>query len=224
MRAVRTVFIHGAGRSGRPAWPTQAAAAPADWVFLDRHPDGDNPRRDADRTRQALNGEAGHLVAASYGANAAMLAACQDPDTALSIILFEPACFDVARGEPAVEAHIAAMAPVYAAADDPAVSDMEFSQRFAAAMGTPAPALPPDVLHARVARLRMLPPPWGHGIGLVATSTLVVTGGWNDLYEQVATALVRHGARHVICRGRGHRPQDADASNRLMAEHWASTR
>jgi pimeloyl-ACP methyl ester carboxylesterase len=72
----------------------------------------------------------GHVVAHSYGANAALLAAQSEPALIRTLTLLEPACFDLARGKPAVEEHIAAMTPVFVAANDPAVSTREFSRLF----------------------------------------------------------------------------------------------
>lgn len=38
--------------------------------------------------------------------------------------------------------------------------------------------------------------------------TLVVTGGWNQVYDDIATALRLRGAQHLALDGSGHRPQD----------------
>jgi pimeloyl-ACP methyl ester carboxylesterase len=109
--SMTAVFLHGAGRGGADGWPLQAAQHESNWVFLDRAPDGD----DADRILDALRpGEPGHVVATSYGGNAAVLAVQRNPELVSSLALFEPACFDLARGKSAVEEHIAAMDPVYA--------------------------------------------------------------------------------------------------------------
>src|SRR5699024_10161708 len=71
---VRTVFIHGRGRSGPSAWPLAAAEEDPTDVFLERAGLADQPERDADRVVDALGGR-GHLVAHSYGTVTAMLAA-----------------------------------------------------------------------------------------------------------------------------------------------------
>ena len=72
------------------------------------------------------------MVAHSYGANAALLAAQARPDLVRSLALLEPACFDLARGMPAVEEHIADMGAVFASASDPGLSDPDWFARFAA--------------------------------------------------------------------------------------------
>lgn len=155
MTSMTVVFLHGAGRAGADGWPLQAARREPNWVFLDRAPEGDHAEHDAERILGELRPSApGHVVATSYGGNAAIIAAQRHPELGSSLTLFEPACFDLARGKPAVEEHIAAMDPVYAVADDPDVSAREFSLRFAAAMGTEPPDLPDDELEETVTRLR----------------------------------------------------------------------
>lgn len=152
-----------------------------------------------------------------------LLAVKQEPALVRSVALLEPACFDLARGEPAVEEHIAAMSPVFAVADDPAVSAREFSARFATAMGVPPPDLPQDALHAAVVRLRALKPPWGVGLGSVArlpVRALVLTSGTEPLYEATARALVASGARQVILSGVGHRTQDHPRANEVLRAFW----
>jgi pimeloyl-ACP methyl ester carboxylesterase len=218
---VFTLFIHGAGRAGKEAWPVQAALRQSGWVFLARHADGDESWRDAERLISASGAEGGQIVAASYGALAALLAAQQRPELVRRIVLFEPACFALARGRTAVEAHVAAMTPVFAVADDPSVDAVEFSQRFATAMGTATPDLPAHQLEAHVARLRATAPPWEVPIDeatVGATPITVVTGGWSELYEQVAEQLVALGANHRALVGHAHRPQDHPDANSVISE------
>ncbi len=218
------VFIHGAGKDGASAWPKQVAQADPGWSFLPRGVEGDDAARDALRILADADASDGaHVVAHSYGANAAVLAAQTDPAVIRSLVLFEPACFDLARGMSEVEAHIAAMTPVFDCAGDPAVSTREFSALFAAGMGTEPPNLPEDVLEAQVGKLRALRPPWGLGlepaVGL-PVPTLVLTGGWSPLYEQTAQALVELGAQHQRLTGAGHRVQDAPTATEVLRDFW----
>ncbi|KQV71684.1 hypothetical protein ASC64_21210 [Nocardioides sp. Root122] len=202
------VFLHGAGRAGAEGWPLHGGDPSPQWHFLDRAPEGDDPERDAARIVDALEQRGrGHVVASSYGACAGVIAAQRRPDLVTSLALCEPACFDLARGRPAVEEHVVAMTPVYDVADDPAVSARQFSELFAAAMGSEPLDLPDDVLEREAARLRRLRPPWDTGIvagdGL-PVPTMVVTGGWSALYDETAEALVALGATAVELSGAGH--------------------
>lgn len=223
MPTVRTVFLHGAGRAGRAAWAAQSAVEQDGWLFLDRGPSGDVPSTDARRIVAALGGS-GHVVAASYGGVAAMLAAEQHPEAVRSLVLFEPACFSLARGGPGVEEHVAALAPVFATAGDPAVSAVEFSRRFAEGLGTSPADLPPDDLEETVARLRATTPPWEVQVSTLVPGlvpTLVLTGGWSPLFEEVAAALVAAGAQHRVLAGYNHRPQDHPDAVEALADFWA---
>jgi len=207
--AVDVVFVHGAGLAGVDAWPRQVAEAGAGWRFLPRNGVADDAATDARLVLDWLRpAGGGHVVAHSYGANAALLAAQLEPSLVRSLALLEPACFDLARGMPAVEEHISALRPVLAVA---------------AAMGTEPADLPDGELEARVGRLRALSPPWGVGLRpdqVLPTRTLVVTGGSNPLYEETARALVAAGAQHLTLEGAGHRVQDHPQCTRAVREHW----
>ena len=112
-----------------------------------------------------------------------MLAAEQHPEAVRSLVLCEPACFSLARGGPGVEEHVAALAPVFAIAGDPAVSAVEFSRRFAEGLGTSPADLPPDVLEETVARLRATTPPWEVEVSALVPGlvpTLVLADFWAD--------------------------------------------
>lgn len=219
------VFVHGAGTAGADAWPHQAAVAEPGWQFLTRVGVADDALRDCGRVLDLLHAAGGgHVVASSYGANAALLAAQHDPGTVRSVALLEPACFDLARRKPAVEEHLAAMEPVFRVADDASVPDEEFSRLFAAASGMPVPDLPEDQLREATRRLRAIRPPWGVGLRTdlrLPVRTLVVTGGERSLYEETAEALVLHGARHVVLPGASHRVQDDPRLLDVLREHWA---
>ncbi len=219
------VFVHGAGRAGAGAWPNQAVAAEAAWFFLPRIGVTDDAARDADRILEWLSAaDGGHVVAHSYGANAAVLAARREPSLVRSLALLEPAVFDLARGMPAVEEHITQMTPVFAVAHDASVSAREFSRRLAAGMGTEPPDGSEQDLEARVRRLRALRPPWGMGLApdeRLPATTMVITAGWSSLYEETAARLVELGARHVTFTGAGHRVQDDLRATGVLRDHWA---
>ena len=49
-------------------------------------------------------------------------------------------------------------------------------------------------------RFAALPVPWKHAVTVATfaqTPTLVVTGGWNDEYEQIAARVSAAGAEHL---------------------------
>lgn len=218
------LFLHGAGRAGSLNWPQQAAAAESKFRFLDRVGEADNAASDAKRLIEAI-GEGGHVVAHSYGAIAAMLAAAACP-AVLSLVLFEPACFAIARGRQGAEAHIADWSPVFAVADDTSVAWREWSRRFAEATKTPVPELPDEQLERETARLRATVPPWDIEVDPLVPATvptLVITGNWSGAYEDVGRAFAELGATHVRLPGHGHRPQDASDALLLMQRHWAGT-
>lgn len=206
----RTVFVHGRGRSGAAAWPLVAELARPDHVFLERTCPADQPERDADRALDALKGR-GHVVGFSYGAVTAMLAAQRRPDMVRSLVVIDPACYDVARGGRGIERHISAMAPVFAVADDPSVDGEDFLARFASGMGSMPPDLDSGTCEALAARIRATPAPWEvalRGDTPRLVPTLVITGEATPMYEEVADALAAKGATHLVVPGGGHRPQD----------------
>lgn len=224
---LEVVFIHGAGLAGADAWPQQAGQQRTDerWHFLPRTGLADDVHRDAGRVIHRLRGAGGgHVVAHSYGANAALLAAQREPDLVRSLALLEPACFDLARGRSAVEEHIAAMTPVFEVADDPDVSAREFSRMFAAAMGMTPPDLEDDELEESVGRLRALDPPWDVGLHGLGTRTLVITGGERPLYEETAGSLKNLGAEHRTFNTSGHRVQDDPLATETLREWFSAQR
>lgn len=72
-----------------------------DWVFLARADGGDKPIEDAQRVLEHLRRcGGGHVVAHSYGANAALLAAQSEPSLVRTVTLLEPACLILPEGSP----------------------------------------------------------------------------------------------------------------------------
>ncbi|MCF4121701.1 alpha/beta fold hydrolase [Antribacter sp. KLBMP9083] len=208
------VFVHGAGRSGAAAWPTIERA---DAVMLDLASIG-SVRRKAEAVAAAVE-EAAVIVAHSHGAIPALLALPLVGQRLRALVLCEPALYDVARGEPAIESHIATMEAARRAHENglraywQIVRPLMFGGKFDEERW-------PD--EERVAaRFSTVPPPWGLGIAasdIAGTSTIVVTGGWNDEYEAIAAALVAEGAEHQVLTGARHRPQDAPGFDAVLAE------
>ena len=229
----RVVFVHGAGSFGAAAWPKQhGMALDYDALFLRRH--GYDPiaepletdfAADAAIVLRALADDGGseaggHVVAHSQGAIAAMMAAVERPDLVHSLTLVEPACLSLTAELPATAAHRALMQPLFEVRHH--LSDEDFHREFVrrvSAAHTPAQATlgatgPEDQREAR--RLRLQVPPWEAPLLIVpGVPTLVLTGGWEPLYEEIAGYLSETGAVHRTVPG-GHRPQDSAEGNRVI--------
>jgi pimeloyl-ACP methyl ester carboxylesterase len=225
---MNVVFVPGSGLDGAEAWPVEVGmvSEKRQLLFLSHSPlDHGSPVDPTEAVFQALGAGGGHVVAHSLGAVAATRVAASRPDLVRSLVLFEPACLSLARGGPEVEAHIKAMRPVFETATDPTVDDGEFGSRFLDALDAPRPFPPPEVLIEMGRTLRAVPPPWDYGddsVFLGRVPTLVVTGGWNALYDEVAEALVAAGASRTVLTGHGHRPQDHELAPHVLESHWAA--
>ncbi len=97
-------YVHGAGRAGREAWPAQADDAAA--VFAD-HSAATTAADKAALLRDQC--PAGDVVLVAHSLGAVPAALGLDVTSLSHAVLLEPALYDVARGDVAVEAHISAM-------------------------------------------------------------------------------------------------------------------
>ena len=136
------------------------------------------------------------------------------------MILMEPALYSLARGAGHVENHIARMSPVIVAA--PHLGAAEYYLEWLRALGVPDPVRPATPEEMQMAeRTRLLTPPWDIATPaavIPTVPTLVITGGWNDEYEEIASALVRSGAARRQLTGFGHRVPDHPDANSLIRE------
>ncbi|WP_312167386.1 alpha/beta hydrolase [Microbacterium sp.] len=199
------VFVHGSGRRGIEAWPEMDASAGEFFTFVEGLSIADqvSALRSRCERRRVI------VFAHSIGAIPAVIAA-RDSDLA-ALVLIEPALYDIARGDAAVERHIGIVTEarsLAAAGDLPGfwaiMRPLMFGGAFDAALW--------DGERALAARWACTNLPWGHGARaqmVDGVPTLIVTGGWNDEYEQIARVLRDRGARHEILPGHGHRPQDS---------------
>lgn len=229
----RIVFVHGRGRFGAAAWPIQhRLAGTYDCLFLKRtgfDVDAEPVPTDFDADARIVSeslGDGGHIVAHADGAVAAMMAALAWPGLVRSLTLIEPECLSLTRDLPATEAHIGRLQPVIDRRDD--LSDAEYREAFDRALGETrgghdAGAVGQDrAMSDR--RLRLQAPPWTAALDIVpGVPTLVVTGGWEPLYEEVAEFLATTGARHITAPG-GHRPQDTEEGHELIATFIGAVR
>ncbi|MDQ0820555.1 pimeloyl-ACP methyl ester carboxylesterase [Arthrobacter sp. V4I6] len=230
----RVVFVHGAGSFGAAAWPKQHGMALGyDALFLRRHgfdavadPLESDFAADAAIVLGALadegRGEAGgHVVAHSQGAIAAMMAAVERPELVQSLTLVEPACLSLTAELPATAAHRALMQPLFDVRQHLGDDDFqaEYIRRAFAVSGpadSPGAPTSPMLEQREARRLRLQAPPWEAPLQIVpGVPTLVLTGGWEPLYEEIAGYLRETGALHRIAAG-GHRPQDSREGDRSL--------
>jgi pimeloyl-ACP methyl ester carboxylesterase len=224
----RVVFVHGAGSFGSAAWPRQHGMALSyDALFLRRHgydpvaePVDSSFEEDARIVLRSLADDGrgaagGHVVAHSQGAVAAMMAAVERPDLVFSLTLVEPACLSLTAELPATAAHISLMQPLFDARHQ--MSDQDFQREFVRrvyATDLQQPATAEQKRSAR--RLRLQAPAWEAALHIVpGVPTLVLTGGWEPLYEEIAGYLRETGALHRTAAG-GHRPHDSVEGDRII--------
>ena len=219
------VFLHGSGTAGRANWPAQQGVPEERrCVFVERLARGDNPDEVAAWVLENAPPRF-HLVGHSYGGVTALLLATRHPEQVASLTLIDPAAFGISAEGPHTRAHMDALSPVFDRADDPAVSDLEFSAMFAAASGLPAPNVPEERRAVLAAHLRAIRPPWTLDVDPTVPqriSTLVIVGDSDEMYAEVADVLRAQGATVVPRSGLGHRPHDDPEVTEMMREHWSS--
>lgn len=218
---MRLVFAHGSGAVGRDAFPLQTATFPdAEFPVLPGCGDGAPAVGDVAAAAQhlaMLAADADALVGYSYGGVTAAMAACLEHVPAL--VLIEPALFQLSRERPATARLIDRLEPLYL---DASRTDAAFGRALLLALGQedPGGAASEEALRWS-RRTRLHGAPWRHPIDpecIAETPTLVLTGGWNEEYEEVAAALVGLGAEHEVLPGHGHRVMGhPDCSERIRA-------
>lgn len=160
------------------------------------------------------------LFAHSIGAVPAVLAAASAPAADAALVLVEPALYDIARGEPVIERHIAAVTEARSQAADANLRGFWAILR-PLMFGGP---IDDDLWNEErpvANRWSTTNVPWGHDVRpamLESIPALVVTGGWNDEYEHIAAVLSSHGAEHVVIPGAAHRAQDAAGFDGVVRE------
>jgi alpha-beta hydrolase superfamily lysophospholipase len=199
-------YVHGAGKGGRAAWPEQTDV---DAVFAD-HSTTARMRDKAGLVVEQAPGGAVIVVAHSLGAVPVALAHAAGRLPASHVVLVEPALYDIARGEDAVEAHIGPMTAARGLAER---GDLFGYWQVVAPMmfGREATREAWDEDEDLARRFASMDPPWGHGVTASVFNdvpTMVATSGWNREYDAIAGRLVDAGATHVLLPGARHRPQD----------------
>lgn len=224
----RVVFVHGAGSFGAAAWPRQHGVALShDALFLRRHgydPLAEPMESSFEEDTRILLGSlgddgrgvaGGHVVAHAEGSIAAMMAAVERPDLVSSLTLVEPACLSLTAELPATAAHIGLMRPLFDVRHK--LSDEDFQREFARRVYGSDLKQPVTAEEKRSARrLRLQAPSWEAPLQIVpGVPTLVLTGGWEPLYEEIAGYLRETGAHHTTAPG-GHRPHDSPEGDRII--------
>lgn len=212
-------FVHGAGRTGKDAWPDQPAEGT---VYADHGQATTMAAKAAAVGKQAPRGPFA-VVAHSLGAVAAAVAIRDHGLSPTHVILAEPALYDLARGHEAVEAHIE---PMTRARANAAAGDLFGYWQIVKPLmfGTPASrgAWAEDIEQAR--KFAAIEAPWGHGLRadiFTLCPTLVITGGWNPEYDAIAARLADGGCTNVVLQGSGHRVQDHPEFNGVLANFMA---
>ncbi|WP_311213402.1 MULTISPECIES: alpha/beta hydrolase [unclassified Arthrobacter] len=217
MHKQRVVFLHGLGGFGAAAWPKQHGMALAyDALFLRRHgfdaaadPVESSVAADVAIVINALaDSGGGHVVAHEQGAISAMLAAIERPDLVYSLSLVEPACLSLTAELPATASHRALMAPLFDVRSQ--LNDADYQREYyRRAFSAETGGLDTPEARRSARRLRLQAPPWEAPLHIVpGVPTLVLTGGWEPLYEEIAGYLQETGALRRVAAG-GHRPQDS---------------
>ncbi|WP_159702320.1 alpha/beta fold hydrolase [Arthrobacter sp. 18067] len=224
MHKQRVVFVHGLGSFGAAAWPKQHGMALAfDALFLRRHgfdaiaePVESNVAADVAIVINALGDSGGgHIVAHEQGAISSMLAAIERPDLVHSLTLVEPACLSLTAELPATGSHRALMEPLFDVRNQ--LNDVDYQREFyRRAFSAETGGLDSPEARRAAHRLRLQAPPWEAPLHIVpGVPTLVLTGGWEPLYEEIAGYLQETGALRRVAAG-GHRPQDSPEGDRTI--------
>jgi pimeloyl-ACP methyl ester carboxylesterase len=213
------VFLHASNRSPDRAWSSVGTLRGARFAVMPGYDSAAPVRFEQDRWEQRLLracGTGSVVVAHSFGGPVAMRAAARRPDLVSALVLFEPGAYALARGHASVEDHVRRVQPVL---DQVGVlTTAQFAVAFAAAVTgrTTSPPTEADALLA-AERQRSLPGPWTLDTPKhLGVPTLVVTGGWHDEYETIASRIA--GARHITLTGHGHRPQEHPDAARIVRD------
>lgn len=224
MHKQRVVFVHGLCSFGAVAWPKQhGLALRYDCLFLRRHgfdpvaePLESDISADVAILVDALaDSGGGHVVAHEQGAISAMLAAVERPDLVFSLSLVEPACLSLTAELPATASHRALMQPLFDVRSQLGDADYE-REYFRRAYAAEAGGLQTPEARRSARRLRLQAPPWEAPLHIVpGVPTLVLTGGWEPLSEEIAGYLRDTGALHRVAAG-GHRPREFADGDRFI--------
>jgi len=222
----RLVLVHGSVTSSFLTWGAQKPLADRfTLVVVTRSGYPPNPpleridfEEQADELAEFLQ-PGDHVVAHSYGAVVALLAAARRPEAFSSLTATEPPAFKVARGHPAVEEFLALVADAPA---DPRGYLEFFMPLVGSAMSVPEPLPPAIEAGARAAIAERWPSEAEIPLAELAQTPfpkLVVSGGHSLAFDAVCDVLQRElGAQRAVLPGAGHSiPRLGPPFNELVA-------
>lgn len=225
------VFVHGGGLGGVHSWASQLELSARFRLIIPwRLGYGGTPARggedfelDAPLVAQVF-GDGAHVVAHSYGAVVATLAAAARPHAVRSLTIIESGGSDIARGKPGVDDYERRMGALVAAMP----ADPEQALRAIFSILDPSITLPsplPPPLAQWAARLPALRWPWEAVTPVDALlagrfPVLVVSGGQRAMYEEISDALAAAlGAERRIVPA-GHAVQATGAPFNAVLEEF----
>lgn len=229
------LFVHGSVVGGA----TWAAQRPLSERFttlvLDRRGFGASPPAEADdyevdaRDIAAALGDGAHLVAHSYGAIGAMLAAAMRPRAVRSLTLVEPVAYSVAIEHPAVQRSVVDLISYF---QSTSAEPRPFLKGFLSLIGAPG-GLPDPLPEAMQHTTRLLigsRVPFGARIPLdeltrARIAALVVSGGHSDAFEAICDTIAGRldAQRAVIAGARHFVPAMADQFNERLVRFLEGT-
>ena len=226
------LLVHGSLADGPSSWSRQRPLAERFTLrVIQRRGFGASPDAegedflvDADDVCALLRAEPSHVVAHSYGAIGALIAAARVPGTVRSLTLIEPTAVSAAAADPDIARGIEFIASWW----ETAPSEPEaFLPAYGAMLGIRVPSLGPDsdslrraaLLLRRCRRPWTAEPPWAE-IAAARIPSLVVSGGGSPALAEVSARVAeRIGGSHRVLAGAGHAAQRDDAFNPLLEEH-----
>ncbi|HWF74009.1 MAG TPA: alpha/beta hydrolase [Solirubrobacteraceae bacterium] len=231
------VLVHGSLIDGPATWAHQRPLAER-WCLrvVQRRGFGSSPRADGEDFEHDaedlcdLLAEPAHLVAHSYGAIGALLAAARRPRAVRSLTLVEPTSVTAGMDEPEVAQAIGSISDWWLHAPrDPA----KFLVDYSALLGVRVPRSDdgPAGLREAAHYLRHCRPPWTAEIPWVDVAeagipTLVISGAHTPALDAVADAVARRtGGAHIVISSSGHAVQrSARNFNRALEDHLLAAR
>jgi pimeloyl-ACP methyl ester carboxylesterase len=229
-QGARVILVHGSV-AGPATWSAQRTLADRFRLEILTRP-GFSPESSvervdfeehADLVAALLDGEPAHLVGHSYGGVISLLAAARRPAGVRSLTVAEPPCFDVARGDPAVEAFVAKMDRLWTSGPR---EPRAFLQAFLAGVGSSVPTadpLPPGLAQgARTLMVERSPHEARIPLAELAAEPfpkLVVSGAHHPAFDAVCDVLERAlGAERAVLAGSGHGVQRVPGFNDVLAD------